>query len=201
MHAWRQKLYVCFLDQSSVAYWNNLRKASWTDGTSITMPIQATRGYNRTMMGCIGAFMNEPPERMQFRFIRMIAPRTNIETVKDFLLHIRDELPVPPEDAVICVDNHSAHKSAAVKEFARELGLRLEYIPKFSCALNPVEHLWQMIKSRWSKRLACTHRALPIENIEVYLNEVVEEISGRLTHRIMFGSERAYRAVEQGQLV
>ena len=95
-----------------------MKKKTWTNGVSVNLPIQASRGYSRTMMGAIGMYYNKPADQRNFRFIYMTAAKTNIETVKEFLTHIFNELPVKAEEAVVFADNHSAHKSDATQAHA-----------------------------------------------------------------------------------
>ena len=55
---------------------------------------------------------------------------------------MRDELPVEPCEALLILDNHAVHRSARFRAFAAELGLEIQLMPRFSCALNPIEKAW-----------------------------------------------------------
>jgi transposase len=49
--------------------------------------------------------------------------------------------------AIVAVtDNFSSHKSALVRQTAKELGIYLVYLPPYSPNLNPIEFIWKSIK-------------------------------------------------------
>lgn len=47
---------------------------------------------------------------------------------------------------VAIIDNFSSHKSKLVKQTAKELGIYLVYLPRYSPDLNPIEFIWKSIK-------------------------------------------------------
>jgi transposase len=47
---------------------------------------------------------------------------------------------------VIITDNFSSHKSALVRQKAKEHGIYLVYLPPYSPNLNPIEFIWKSIK-------------------------------------------------------
>ena len=47
---------------------------------------------------------------------------------------------------VAVIDNFRSHKSTAVKDKAKELGIYLVYLPPYSPDLNPIEYIWKSIK-------------------------------------------------------
>jgi len=47
---------------------------------------------------------------------------------------------------VAIIDNFSSHKSALVRQKAKELGIYLVYLPPYSPNLNPIEFIWKSIK-------------------------------------------------------
>ena len=62
---------------------------------------------------------------------------------RDFLQQIIDEAPVARDKMVICTDNHSAHHSKLVTQFAAGAGLRLKFLPAYSSTLNPGKYLYK----------------------------------------------------------
>ena len=42
------------MDETSISVWNNLKKRTWTDGLSVSLPLQSKRGRNKTVIGAIG---------------------------------------------------------------------------------------------------------------------------------------------------
>jgi len=47
---------------------------------------------------------------------------------------------------VAVIDNFASHKSKAVKDKARDLGIYLVYLPPYSPDLNPIEYIWKSVK-------------------------------------------------------
>ena len=144
-------------------------------------------------MGAIGSFMDRPPERDLFRFIYSVTDKTITETVLAFLQKLIDDLPVPVDMITVYLDNHPVHTSGAVRQFAYDKRLDLQLLPKYSPALNPIEHLWHMVKAEWAKRLAATHHELDPANLERNITFVCELVRARLTPKIMHGSDKHYQ--------
>jgi transposase len=45
----------------------------------------------------------------------------------------------------VIVDNARYHQNEEVKEFAKELGIKIHYLPPYSPNLNPVERVWKLM--------------------------------------------------------
>ena len=133
----RPQNYIVWLDETTVNCWANLRRRVWTDGTSVTVPLQAKRGSNRTIFGGVELYFVEDDAEKEFRFFHRVTVRTCAEDAKAFLQQIIDEAPVAPEKIVVCTDNHSAHHSRVVTQFAESIGLRMKFLPPYSSSLNP----------------------------------------------------------------
>lgn len=80
-------------------------------------------------------------------------------------------IPELPSDAIVVMDNLSAHKSAAVARLLEEAGAQLRYLPPYSPDLNPIEQLWSKVKSSLKKAKARTQETL-FEAIGQALSEV-----------------------------
>ena len=63
-------------------------------------------------------------------------------------------------DAVLVMDNLSAHKVKAVRELLDRSGFRYHYLPPYSPDLNPIEPAWAKVKSRLREVAARTATAL-----------------------------------------
>ena len=46
--------YIYYLDETSITLWNNIKRRTWTDGASVVLPMQSSRGRNCTVIGAIG---------------------------------------------------------------------------------------------------------------------------------------------------
>ena len=55
---------------------------------------------------------------------------------------------------VLVMDNLRAHHNPAVKQVARDFGLRLIYTPPYSPQFNPIELAWAFMKQRLRHRLS-----------------------------------------------
>ena len=55
-------------------------------------------------------------------------------------------------DAVVYMDNFSAHYSAKVKEAFNDRVMQ-RFLPAYSCTLNPIEKLWLLVKEKWRRAM------------------------------------------------
>ena len=69
--------------------------------------------------------------------------------VCEFLEYIRKEN--PEREIVIILDNCSAHRAHFTIAFAKEINIKLVFIPPYSPNLNPIEYIWKSIKKEISK--------------------------------------------------
>jgi transposase len=63
-------------------------------------------------------------------------------------------------DAVLVMDNLSAHKAKAVRELLDRSAFSYRYLPSYSPDLNPIEPAWAKMKSRLREIAARTADAL-----------------------------------------
>jgi transposase len=63
-------------------------------------------------------------------------------------------------DAVLVMDNLSAHKAKAVRELLDRSGFSYRYLPSYSPDLNPIEPAWAKMKGRLREIAARTTEAL-----------------------------------------
>jgi transposase len=82
-----------------------------------------------------------------------------------FLDHVLlPELKRIKPDAVIIMDNLSAHKTKAVRALLDRSGFAYRYLPPYSPDLNPIEPAWAQVKARLrtaAARTAAAHRRGP----------------------------------------
>ena len=79
-----------------------------------------------------------------YRFTFQQFDAVNASTICDFLWKLRQANPGKFEVHVIW-DNARYHRNAEVTEFAKELGIKLHYLPPYSPNLNPVERVWKLM--------------------------------------------------------
>ena len=79
-----------------------------------------------------------------YRFTYQQVDKVNADTICDFLLKLRRVNPGKYLVHVI-LDNARYHRNDEVKAFAKELGIKLHYLPPYSPNLNPVERVWKIM--------------------------------------------------------
>jgi transposase len=86
------------------------------------------------------------------RFSYLQVEKVDATNICDFLWHLRQANPGKYKVHVIW-DNASPHRNDEVYRFAKELGIKLHYLPPYSPNLNPVERVWKLMheKVRYNK--------------------------------------------------
>jgi transposase len=86
------------------------------------------------------------------RFTYTQADKVNAYSICDFLWKLRKDNPGKYYVHVIW-DNAGPHKDDEVCAFAKELGIKLHYLPPYSPNLNPAERIWKLMheKIRYNK--------------------------------------------------
>ena len=96
---------------------------------------------------------------------------TTIPVFLDFLQ--TSVLPVVREhkpDAILVMDNLSAHKNQAVKDAIAAAGLTLRYLPRYSPDFSPIEPCWSKINLRAAA-------ARTVETLEAALDAAVASVT------------------------
>lgn len=78
------------------------------------------------------------------RFTYHQADKVDANSICDFLWKLRQANPGKYYVHVIW-DNARPHKNAEVHAFAKELGIKLHYLPPYSPNLNPIERVWKIM--------------------------------------------------------
>ena len=94
------------------------------------------RQYRLNFMG--GICLNK------HRFIYKQAEKIDADGIASFLVELRKN---HPEKCIIHViwDNAGYHRDNNIKKFAKDLEIKLHYLPPYSPNLNPVERVWKLM--------------------------------------------------------
>ena len=134
---WRSAVY--FADAAHPTY-NNIPGYGWIKKGS-DKEIKTNSGRQRVnVLGAVEMGTNRLVART-FKTIDSIA-------MCSFLRAIRTSHPSEEEEIYLIVDNASYNKSEKVRKLAKDLNIKLRYLPPYSTNLNPIERLWKHIKKR-----------------------------------------------------
>ena len=98
-------------------------------------------------MTILGAMTNQ-------LFYFRLADGTNSQTVGQFFSAMADKHSL--SGSVIIMDNHRAHYNKEVLDFTMSQGAELLFLPPATSIMNPIETLWNIIKTKWRKTLLMT---------------------------------------------
>jgi len=149
----------------------NPRRLVFLDETAANTKMVRTRGRCRRGKRLIGRVPHGSWETVSLvaalRCDRMDAPMTIEEamTGKTFLAYVTQALaPTLKRKDIVMMDNLGAHKAPGVKEAIEARGATVEYLPKYSPDLNPIEMSFSKLKAYLRKQAKRTvpglHRAI-----------------------------------------
>jgi len=106
----------------------------------------------------------------------VVAAVTTGTTIPVFLNFLQTTvLPVLRErkpDAILVMDNLSAHKNPAVKDAIAAVGLSLRYLPRYPPDFSPIEPCWSKIKTALRAAAART-----VESLEAALDTAAADVT------------------------
>ena len=125
--------HLVYVDECTFNSWQ-VPSRSWTrQDTIINMP--SNRGKSITIIGAIS-------EKMGGVHFKIFHGSNNTDTFKEFT---RDMLKKIHGQATVFMDNLTAHHTLVVKDMFTER-VEQRFIPAYSCAMNPIERLWHLVK-------------------------------------------------------
>jgi transposase len=158
---------LIFLDESGVTTSMTRLYARGTGGGRIH---EATPGGHWKILTILGAMS----------LSGMVATMT-IEEPTDtdiFLAYVEHLLyPVLKPGDVVVMDNLSAHKAPAVREWIEKAGAEVHYLPPYSPDLNPIEKAWAKLK-----QLLRTAKARTKETLDMAISEALPLITSENAH-------------------
>lgn len=115
--------------------------------------------------------------------VKSVEGGTTVSVFVDFLK--RDVLPTLRQDkpdAILIMDNLSAHKNKAVREAVEDARLTLKYLPRYSPDLSPIEPCWSKIKTALRAAAARTVETLTAELDAAVASVTAEDARGWFKH-------------------
>jgi putative transposase len=123
---------IGFMDESSPQTTANTQRL-WSFGKPIIH-----KNTDKMKANAFGCYMLNGTSVIDFK------ENSKKEDVSEFLETIRQKN--PGKKIVLILDNFTSHTANYTKQCARDCGIDLVYLPKYSPDLNPIEYIWKSIK-------------------------------------------------------
>ena len=95
--------------------------------------------------------------------VMTVAAATSAAVFLAFVEGVLAPAPKRRPDAVLVMDNLSAHKTPAVRTVLDRAGISYRYLPSYSPDFNPMEPCWAKLKAHFRTRAARCIEALEAE--------------------------------------
>ena len=111
-----------------------------------------------------------------------VMDKTNAVLFTEFLEYISDKEFMPePRNAIVVLDNHTAHSSKKAKQLASDIGFTLFFLPPTASELNPIERMWSYFKTVWRNVISDGVTKISRDNIDDILLKCLEQVADRGT--------------------
>jgi len=152
---------IVYVDESSFHQWLVPSRAWVRRDTVLDMP--SSRGSSVTIIGAIS-------ERAGLVHYKIVSGNNNAQEFKVFVQELVQKV---RGDALVYMDNYTVHHSKVVKDFFNDR-IQQRFFPPYSCALNPIEKLWMLVKGRWKRLMLERPDAMTEEEMVRELSEIIE---------------------------
>ncbi len=109
-------------------------------GMKVQLPDQ--RGQSITMIGALSIHQG-------LIHTEAFAGSNTVDTFLPFIMRLKEKC--KERSTIVVMDNLSVHHSRALKFQFDNQSFIAKYLPPQSCALNPIEQVWNVIKCEWKK--------------------------------------------------
>lgn len=131
---------VVYIDETTFHLWQKASRCWIRPG--MKLPMHKNRGPSLTVIGAIS-------EARGLVHYTAFAGSNNADTFAVFLAALKAKC---PGRTVVVLDNLRIHISKKL-EAVYDGDFKEMFVPPYSCDLNPIEHLWALLKRRWSAGL------------------------------------------------
>lgn len=141
--------------------------------------VEISTTASRTRINLMGAIELENIEKT----IAVEYETINSESVIDFLKKLREQYPIELKLHII-LDQSGYHRSDGLKKAAKQLNVRLHYLPPYSPNLNSIERLWKVMNELVRNNRFFSSAKVFREKIFEFFEETLPAIGHTLNSRI-----------------
>lgn len=152
--------HIIYIDESSFHQWLVPSRAWVSKDMVLKMP--SSRGKSMTIIGGIS-------EKLGIVHFKIVRGSNDASSFKTF---INELVRNTKGEAYVYMDNYSVHHSREVREYFNER-IQQRFLPAYSCALNPIEKLWMLVKGQWRKKMLEKPQGLSDDEMEKELKEIM----------------------------
>ena len=156
--------HLIYLDESSFHQWLVPSRAWVRKDMALKMP--STRGRSMTIIAAIS-------ERVGLAHFQILRGRNDTASFQKF---VQELVRNTKGDAIVYMDNYSVHYAKPVREFFNER-IQQRFLPAYSCALNPIEKLWMLVKGQWRKKMLAHPEGVSEDEMETTLRGIMLSLS------------------------
>ena len=153
---------IVYVDESSFHRWL-LPTRTWLT-RDMVLEIPSNRGKSFTVIAAIS-------EKQGLVHYSILNQSNTTETFTRFTAELLGQI---KGDAVVYMDNFSAHHSTKVKEQYEGHRVTLRFLPAYSCTLNPIEKLWLVVKEKWRRAMIDARHELDDDQCVQLLQTLLE---------------------------
>ena len=124
---------LIYVDECTFNLWQTPSRAWARQDTVLKMP--SSRGTSITIIGAISAFSG-------LVHFKIFHGSNDKSTFKDFTIGLLKKV---RNKATVYLDNLSIHHARDISDLFSER-VECRFLPPYSCALNPIERLWNLVK-------------------------------------------------------
>jgi transposase len=160
---------LVFVDESACDKRVGFRRTAWSP-RGVT-PVQVTRFHRGQRYQILPAYTQDG-----ILLARVFQDATDSEIFEDFIQQLLNHCGRWPEPkSVLIMDNASFHRTDKIKQMCANAGVKLVYLPPYSCDLNPIEEFFAQLKARVRRKWRAWE-ANPEVDFEEFLEECLNEV-------------------------
>jgi transposase len=173
------KFHILFYDPVHQLH-NTINGKCWQKkGGNNTVVLESNTGRKRiTILGAIN------PVNHQFTSL-ILEGMVDKDVTKVTLKNIRDTYN-DDKEIIIIMDNAGYNRAYPVQEYAKELNIKIRYLPPYAPNLNLIERVWKFLKSKLKNKYIEKYQDFKLwindfcENFETYKVEIKKLIADRI---------------------